>query len=150
MSALLTKLDVKADLVTLGSKLPAPLGKDFGEKGSARLQASGNQETISSRLQLPNAKYQAEIDITGDIPVIEGTNLVLGQGAFRVSPVVGHHALVRMSQFNLDDWIALINQDAPEETSVVSSMQTPEIPTPERINAQVKDLKLAGIDWKRC
>lgn len=40
-------------------------------KGQALLQASGNQEMVSARLQLPQAKYQAEIDLTPKVPALE-------------------------------------------------------------------------------
>lgn len=96
------QLDGKADLRGLESRYPFPLKKALKVKGQALLQASGNQEMVSARLQLPQAKYQAEIDLTPKVPVLKATNLVLGQGSFKISPVVGHHVQLRSQAFNLD------------------------------------------------
>ncbi len=79
------QLDVLAQLNRLASQYPYPLAKQVGESGQAKLQASGNQESISARLQIPNAKYQTEIDITGDVPVLTATHLMVGKGGFRIS-----------------------------------------------------------------
>ena len=70
-------------------------------KGTARLQASGNQETISARVRVPNAKYQAEIDIRKALPLLTSTNLVLGSGSFKVSPFSGHYAQIRLDHLDL-------------------------------------------------
>lgn len=59
------QLNLSAKLDRVASRYPYPLNKSVGESWNARLQASGNQESITARLQLPNAKYQTEIDITG-------------------------------------------------------------------------------------
>ncbi|EME3968008.1 TIGR02099 family protein [Vibrio fluvialis] len=144
------QIDAQANLKRVASRYPYPLSKAINTPGSARLQASGNQEAISARLQLPNAKYQAEIDITKKTPVLTATNLVLGQGSFKISPVVGHHAQVRTDKFNLDDWISVAS-DEPQTKSTkpaaLDSLNTPEIPLPQRVDLKVKELTLAGIEW---
>lgn len=118
-------------------------------KGQALLQASGNQEMVSARLQLPQAKYQAEIDLTPKVPVLKATNLVLGQGSFKISPVVGHHVQLRSQAFNLDDWLSILNEKpAPKSRkSKLASLNTPAFPMPERVDAAVKELTFAGLDW---
>ncbi|GIB08438.1 hypothetical protein VCSRO184_2972 [Vibrio cholerae] len=115
----------------------------------ALLQASGNQEMVSARLQLPQAKYQAEIDLTPKVPVLKATNLVLGQGSFKISPVVGHHVQLRSQAFNLDDWLSILNEKpAPKSRkSKLASLNTPAFPMPERVDAAVKELTFAGLDW---
>ncbi|MEF1215277.1 DUF3971 domain-containing protein, partial [Vibrio alginolyticus] len=71
------QLEVLAQLNRLASQYPYPLAKQIGESGQAKLQASGNQESISARLQIPNVKYQTEIDIAGDVPVLTATHLMV-------------------------------------------------------------------------
>ncbi|MFM2591026.1 YhdP family protein [Vibrio sp. TBV020] len=141
------QIDTIADLKLVSSNYPAPLGKKVGEKGKARLQASGNQESITARLQLPNAKYQTEIDIRPDVPVLTATNLVLGKGSFKISPITGHQAQVRLDNFNLDSWIELASKEQTNSSAVLAQMNTPQIPLPSRIDLDVKELTLASIGW---
>ncbi|CDT91921.1 YhdP family protein [Vibrio coralliirubri] len=141
------QLDLQSDLKYLASDYPYPLEKKSLESGSARLQASGNQETITARLQLPNTKYQAEIDITGEVPELTATNLVLGRGGYKISPVVGHHALIRTDKFNADDWLSVVMEPVKPSTAVLSQMNTPTIPAPSRITFESKELILGGISW---
>ncbi|WP_435329074.1 YhdP family protein [Vibrio hannami] len=142
------QIDTRANLEFLSSQYPNPLSKALGEKWTASMQASGNQESISARLQLPNAKYQTEIDITGNRPVLDATYLLLGKGSFKVSPVVGHQLMVRTDELNLDQWFSFLNQaNGVESSAVLSQMNTPELPSPERVNIAVDSLKLASIDW---
>ncbi|WP_375754169.1 YhdP family protein [Vibrio sp. HN007] len=142
------QIDTRANLEFVSSKYPQPLSKALGEKWTARMQASGNQENISARLQLPNAKYQTEIDITKNKPVLTATNLLLGRGSFKVSPVVGHHLTVRTDKLDWDQWLSMLQTASETESdAVLSQMNTPELPSPERINMSVDSLKLATIDW---
>ncbi|MEZ8948750.1 YhdP family protein [Vibrio sp. 10N.247.311.18] len=141
------QLDLQSDLKYLASDYPYPLAKKSLESGSARLQTSGNQETITARLQLPNTKYQAEIDITGDVPELTATNLVLGRGGYKISPVVGHHALIRTDKFNADDWLSVVMEPVKPSTAVLSQMNTPTIPAPSRITFESKELILGSISW---
>ncbi|MFB9215605.1 YhdP family protein [Vibrio sinaloensis] len=140
------QIDTSADLRMVKSHYPYPLNKDFKQSGKARLQASGNQESITARLQLPNLKYQTEIDIRPDIPVLKATNLVLGKGSFKISPVAGHHAQVRSAQFDLDRWIEFFTAPEPEPATL-SRAKSPQIPMPQRVDMTVKELTLAGIEW---
>ncbi|WP_394248702.1 YhdP family protein [Vibrio profundi] len=141
------QLDLNSDLKFIASKYPYPLAKASSESGSARLQASGNQESITARVQLPNTKYQTEIDITGEKPVLTATNLVLGRGGFKISPVAGHHALVRTDKFNVDDWSSFFTAPEKESKAVLSQMNTPDIPMPSRVTLQSKEVTLGGIQW---
>lgn len=144
------QIDAQANLNRVASRYPYPLNKAANTAGSARLQASGNQETITARLQLPNAKYQTEIDITHPTPVLTATNLVLGQGSFKISPVVGHHAQIRTDKLDLDQWLALLDEQPAASTNkpaVLATLNTPEIPMPQRVDLKVNELTLAGIEW---
>jgi len=141
------QIDGDANIQYVASQYPAPLTKLAGKKARAQLQASGNQETISGRLQLPGVKYQAEIDISGDKPVLEATNLVVGKGAFKVSPVVGHSASIRTKQFDLDEWLSLFLGPVTGPKPLVSELDMPELPMPTRVDLSTPTLVLGGIDW---
>ncbi len=141
------QIDTQADLRMVESQYPAPLNKELKQPGKVRLQASGNQESITARIQAPNLKYQAEIDIRPQVPVLTATNLVLGKGSFKISPITGHQAQVRADKFNLDQWIELLSAPQKPSTAVLSQMDTPEIPTAQRLGITANELKLASIDW---
>ncbi|CAH1536923.1 putative exported protein [Vibrio rotiferianus] len=141
------QVDVIAKLNQLASEYPYPLAKATGEAGTAKLQASGNQEVISARLQLPSAKYQTEIDITGNVPELTATNLVIGNGGFRMNPIVGHHASIRLDELSIDRWAELMHVPVSDQPSVISEMATPAIPKPTNIDLDVQTLQLAGIEF---
>lgn len=141
------QIEVDAKLNELHSDYPYPLNQEVGDGGYATLKASGDQEAITARLQLPNMKYQAEIDITQSVPVIEASNLVFGRGGFKISPVVGHHALIRAPKVDFDQWVDILNEPVGEQKAVVDSMEKPTMPLPERISVQVEELELATISW---
>ncbi len=141
------QLDLNANLATIASDYPYPLKKAYGEAGKARLQASGNQQAITARLQLPSVKYQTEIDITGDVPVLKATNLVLGKGGFKISPIVGHHFQVRSDKFNFDQWSELFKEPPSEKKALLDELNKPKLPLPKRVNVEAKELMLGGIEW---
>ena len=141
------QIDANADLKMVSSDYPYPLKKELNQTWKARMQASGNQESISARLQLPNLKYQTEIDIRPDTPVLKATNLVLGKGSFKISPISGHQAQVRLDKFNFDQWVDLISNSDSGGKTALDSMNTPEIPMPHRIDLDVEELTLGGIWW---
>ncbi len=144
------QVNAQANLDLVSSQYPTPLEKALGDKGQLLVQASGNQQNISARLQLPNVKYQAEIDISGSQPVFKATNLLFGQGAFKVSPVVGHDVTVRMPKFNLDDWLALREgKSTAGESTSLKKVNTLNIPDPQRITLVSDTLTLASLDWHK-
>ncbi|MCV5736179.1 hypothetical protein OFN56_30185, partial [Escherichia coli] len=96
---------------------------------------------------IPNAKYQTEIDISGDVPVLTATNLVLGKGGFKISPVVGHDASIRLDEVNLDKWATLLDTPESKAQSVLANMKTPAIPLPTRIEVETPNLLLGGIEF---
>jgi uncharacterized protein (TIGR02099 family) len=141
------QVDVLAQLNRVVSKYPYPLAKKAGESGLAKLQASGNQENISARLEIPNAKYQTEIDITGEVPLLTATNLMVGQGGFKTTPVIGHDASIRLDEIDVDKWLELLNVPSNSAPSVLSNMKTPTIPLPTRVDVEAQSLKLAKIEF---
>ncbi|WP_194438410.1 YhdP family protein [Vibrio fluminensis] len=141
------QIDASADMQMLASTYPYPLEWKVGKKGKAKLQASGNQETVTARLQLPDFKYQTEIDIRPQTPVLTATNLVLGKGSFKISPIVGHDLQIRAKQFDLDAWLSALTHPQTAQTSALANLNTPTIPTPERVSIDVDDLQLASMEW---
>ncbi|MDA0148582.1 YhdP family protein [Vibrio sp. LaRot3] len=141
------QVDASADLQMLASDYPYPLGKKAAMRSKASMQASGNQESITARLQLPDFKYQAEIDIGSDMPVIKATNLILGKGSYKISPIVGHQLRIRAKQFDLDAWLEALTPSNDVQTSALAKMNTPTMPKPQRVDINVDELKLASIDW---
>lgn len=142
------QIDTQANLDYVSSQYPRPLTKALGEKSRFSMQASGNQESVSARVQLPNVKYQAEIDISGRTPVLDATNLLVGTGGFKVSPVVGHDITIRTPSFNLDDWLAIVNEPYDQATpSHISTMNTPTIPAPQRVSMVADTVTFATIEW---
>ncbi len=141
------QVDAQVETQFVSSQYPEPLGKALGEKSTVRLQASGNQETISTRLQLPEFKYQAEIDIRKEKPRFNASHFVVGRGAFRTSPIVGHSAIVRREQFDLDQWLELFLGPVTGPKPLVSELDLPKIPFPESIKIESNNLTFAGVEW---
>ncbi len=142
------QIDTQANLELVSSQYPAPLEKALGDKSKLQIQASGNRQNLSARLQLPNVKYQAEIDISDSQPVLTATRLLFGKGAFKVAPIVGHEVNVRMPEFNLDEWLSFREQQHTgiDHTSS-DSIHSPEIPKPQKITIATDTLTLASLDW---
>ncbi|CAM3719866.1 hypothetical protein VA7868_01868 [Vibrio aerogenes CECT 7868] len=152
------QMNLDADLKAVSSQYPYPLNKPAGKAGKAILQVSGNQETISARVQVPGGKFQTEIDITQAKPVLDATYWLIGNGSFKVSPVVGNSVLVRTDRFNFDQWLELTSAEKPaserpssEKTSAdnppASSSAMPDIPVPDHVDWKVKELTLATLEW---
>nr|WP_319555276.1 YhdP family protein [uncultured Vibrio sp.] len=141
------QVDVLAQLNRVVSEYPYPLNKKVGESGQAKLQASGNQENISARLEIPNAKYQTEIDITGELPQLTATNLMIGQGGFKASPIAGHDASIRVDELDVDNWLELLNVPSSSTPSVLSNMKTPTIPLPTRVDIEAQSLTLGELEF---
>lgn len=141
------QIDASADLQMLASAYPYPLNHSMGQAGKAKLQASGNQETVSARLQLDDFKYQTEIDLRPDVPVLDATNIVVGKGSFKISPIVGHDLQVRTDKFDMDAWIEMFTASEQQTSSVLSELNTPKIPMPQRVDINSDELKLAGMEW---
>ncbi len=142
------QVDLQSKLNYLASNYPKPLNKKMQTPGQGRLQVSGNQQNITARLQLPQAKFQTEIDISGKTPVLTATNLVLGNGGFKISPVVGHHALIRTDDLNLDKWFALLQPEMAQTTQGQSgdnNLHGIQYPLPTRVNLEGKTVTVGGV-----
>lgn len=141
------QIALDADLTAISSHYPAPLQKDLDLAATMQLKASGNQDSISARIQLPQVKYQALIDITSDQPQLTASNLVLGTGNFK-SELKDHQASLMMKQFDADSWITLINQPLSTQPPVsTTTLSVFDIPFPTKIDIQVDQLTLATMKF---
>jgi len=143
---------LNAKLKEISSHYPYPLNKVIGQTSNANVQLSGNSESISARIELPDVKYQALIDVQSRIPMITASNLVLGRGSYKVTPFKGNYLAVRLDKFNLDHWISFLEEKkAPSQVKVhvhkAMSHSFPEIPVPEHVILNVNELTLASLHW---
>ena len=143
------QIGVNASLNEMASALPYPLALEKGTSNKASLQVSGNSEKLSGRLTLPNAKYQAEININEEVPVIAASHVVVGRGNFKVSPIVGQSASINTPSLDADAWLSepILNDDKSVKKGKATVSHFPTIPVPTRIDANVKSLRLATLDW---
>jgi uncharacterized protein (TIGR02099 family) len=144
------QIDLEGDLTRIRSDYPYPLAKHVGDLGDFSLQASGNQKVIFARAQLPNVKYQAEIDISKATPVLNATNLVIGKGSFKPSPIVGHQLAIRSDQYNLDDWLGIVfSQPATtnQGKSTRAAASFPVIPAPTSVQIEANALTAGALTW---
>ncbi|MDC0611782.1 YhdP family protein [Vibrio sp.] len=142
---------LNSQLKNILSEYPYPLNKSKGRTDTLKVQVSGNGESVNARAQVSNAKYQALIDISRKQPIIKSSNLVLGKGSFKVIPFSGHYAAVRLDHFDLDNWIPYFQtmDDSKVRSTTGKSGKSPmiDIPSPESVNLNVKELKVATLDW---
>ncbi|HBV77205.1 Possible exported protein [Vibrio casei] len=171
------QIDGGSDLEYLTSNYPEPLGKALGIKVKARLQAAGNQQVLNARVTLPEVKYQADIDIRPSTPVLTATNLVVGRGDFKVSPIGGHFVSVNRHKFNADNWLDFILDEtrlvkvegvdndpkvvklvphtdgikvtAVDNKTTRSGIHFPAIPMPEVVDVNTQTLTLGELDWHK-
>lgn len=143
------QIGMDAALNDIQSTLPYPLALEKGSTDKAVLQVSGNAERLSGRLIFPDAKYQAEISIDKETPVIDASHLIVGRGNFKVSPIVGHSASLNTKNLDADAWIEepIQSKEKPSSGSKSKASSFPVIPMPTRIDTDIKSLRLASIDW---
>ncbi|MGX9419425.1 YhdP family protein [Vibrio sp. WJH972] len=144
------QVDLEGDLTRVRSRYPYPLNKHVGDLGSISVQASGNQQTISARAQLPNAKYQVEIDISEKRPILTATNLVIGDGSFKPSPISGHQVAIRTDKYNMDDWIPIVFSKQAQVASTDGDTEAslfPVIPDPTLIQIEANELTAGTLEW---
>ncbi|GEM75957.1 DUF3971 domain-containing protein [Vibrio sagamiensis NBRC 104589] len=144
------QVDLIAQLDRLASQYPYPLTKPTGTAGQAKLKASGDQASITAQLQLPEAKYQAEIDISHEAPVLNATNLVIGQGGFKVNPMTGHSVSVNLDKLDFNKWQPFLQDitsvTKAEKVDVKAEPSPLIIPLPTQFSMDVDVLRLGEIE----
>ncbi|MGF1685813.1 TIGR02099 family protein [Photobacterium japonica] len=146
---------VKADapLTHIRSQLPYPLTVTTPTTQQAlRLAVTGNANTLTSTLTAPDATYQAQFNLIPEKLVIESSELTVGNAKRHALQRGVHGVDIDGVQVDADRWISLVGeiQDKMAATShrdTASAM--PDIPLPNRVQAKVKQLTLAGLDWHK-
>ncbi|MEJ2763900.1 YhdP family protein [Photobacterium sp. MCCC 1A19761] len=138
------QVKAKADLNDVHSELPYPLTLVRGNQQSATLTARGNAERLEATLHVPEAAYRTRIAL-GSPLVITASQLAVGDGKLRALQPGKHRVDLAGRSLDGDRWIALSEEIAEREGEGESGM--PAIPLPTEVNAQLKKLKLATLNW---
>ncbi|MGF1758508.1 TIGR02099 family protein [Photobacterium sagamiensis] len=143
---------LKAALGQINSQLPYPLRHPLSPSSTqfATVNASGNAELLSGNIIVPDGNYQAQINLQPERLVIQSSLLNIGESALRKQPLKGHGIRINSNKFDGDKWIDVVNEvrDSEREAAAKGKVSAfPELPIPTRINAQIKKLKLATLDW---
>ncbi|GAL06401.1 possible exported protein [Photobacterium aphoticum] len=152
------QVDVTAPLKQISSQLPYPLAIVPNTDKALQLAVKGNQHALTSTLIAPDATYQAEFNLIPDRLVIESSELTVGKAKRHALQRGVHGVDVDTTKVDGDRWISLIGEihdkiAATDASSAGTSSGTtsamPEIPLPNRVQAKVKQLTLAGLDWNK-
>ena len=143
-------VDLQAELTAVNSQLPYPLGISAGTEHRARVTAAGNAESLTGKITVPDARYQATINLLADRLKIEASELVVGKGKLRALSRGNHSLHINSEQIDADRWIALAGEIDEKATAMAQAGQStamPELPLPTRVNSRIKKLKLATLNW---
>ena len=136
------QLGVDVDITPLQSQLPAPLHKPRWQKGQAHIEATGNREGLTGRVQLPQVNYQARINTQGATPEFVSSQWQVGDKQPPLLATRGHRFDLALEHLDLAAWHAVwkhARQAWPD-----GQRQYPKFPLPHRVNAKVDKLS-AGI-----
>lgn len=132
-------VQLDADLKTLAVNLPAPLGKTNNTRAKGQMKASGDAQSILAQVELPNLKYQAEIDIRNTTPEVTKSRWIVGDGELSLQPLAGNAFSIDVPQLDVMAW-----QSVMARLSEVESKESTELPfilhAPTRINAKAGKL----------
>lgn len=146
------QVGIEAALADAVSSLPYPLALKSGSPDAFKLDVAGNGQALVGKAILPDVLYQAKINLTGEKLNIDASQMAVGSTALR-SLKHGEHGLdIVADKVDGDRWADLISavHDNVEAEAVSGSASVkPDIPTPSRIGAKVRQLKLASLDWNR-
>ncbi|MDD1782214.1 TIGR02099 family protein [Enterovibrio sp. ZSDZ35] len=134
------KLD--ADLANMRVHLPAPLDNLVLQKSKGTLRASGNGERLVGQVTLPNVKYQADVDIQGELPEVLRSRLVVGEGELSLHPLLGNAVSIDVSTLDMAAWKGVIDR-LLEADSKHDKPFPVIVPEPSRVNVKAKKM-LAG------
>ncbi|UTV28036.1 YhdP family protein [Photobacterium atrarenae] len=138
------QVKAKADLNDVHSELPYPLALVRGNRQSATLSARGNAEQLEATLRVPKAAYRTRIELGAPLS-ITASHLSVGAGQLRGLQAGKHRVDWVSRSLDADRWIALGEEIAARESEGDSGM--PALPLPTEVNAQLKKLKLATLNW---
>ena len=103
-------IHLETDLLNLNIDVPPPLKKPARVPGKGYLKASGDAEQVIAQLELPKMKYQADINIRGDLPEVERSLAVIGEGALSLHPLFGNVINITYPELDLKAWSRVIDR----------------------------------------
>ncbi|QUJ67130.1 TIGR02099 family protein [Photobacterium sp. GJ3] len=135
---------IQAPLARIRSQLPYPLAVLPGSGTHAVLTAAGNTTRLEASLTVPDAQYQAELQLEPKLRIAR-SELSVGRAERRRLPAKGHGVRIQAPMLDIDAWDRLVQQMFQQ----ASDQSDPLIqwPLPTRVNARVQQLKLAGLNW---
>ncbi|NUY57289.1 TIGR02099 family protein [Salinivibrio sp. EAGSL] len=137
------QLGIDVDTTPLQSTLPAPLHKPRWQKGQAHIEASGNREGLTGRVQLPNVNYQARINTQGATPEFVSSQWQVGDKQPTLLATRGHRFDLALARLDVDAWHAVwkhVRQAWPDRQH-----QYPGLPIPQRVNVKVDQLSAGKL-----
>ncbi|PMN68644.1 YhdP family protein [Enterovibrio norvegicus] len=124
-----------ADLMAMSIDLPAPLTKSSFIKSHGYLKASGDAQRLVGQVELPNVKYQADVDISGDIPKVTRSRMVIGEGELALKPQAGNAISVDVPSIDVNAWRSVFSRYEDKNKGKDNSLPV-DLPAPSRINVK--------------
>lgn len=141
-------VDLKADLTNLNIDFPAPFTKPLLKKSEGHLKASGDAERLLAQIELPNWKYQAEVDITKALPDVTRSQMVIGKGELSLNPLLGNAINIRTPTLDVVAWkkawdqYQLANKDNHEGLPFTLHL-------PSRVNVKVNKVLTGDMTFNK-
>ena len=146
------QVGIQAALKDAVSTLPYPLALAAGSPDTFKLDVTGNGQSLVGKATLPGVAYQAKIDLTGEKLNIDASQMAIGKTALHRLKAGEHGLDIVADKVDGDSWVDLISavHDKVEADAASDSASVkPDIPVPTRIEANVRQIKLASLDWNR-
>lgn len=146
------QVGIEAALADAVSSLPYPLALSAGSPEAFKLDVTGNGQALVGKARLPGVLYQAKLNLTGEKLNIDASQMAIGGTALHPLKNGEHGLDIVADKVDGDSWVDLISavHDKVEaEAASGSASVKPDIPVPSRIEAKVRQLKLAALDWNR-
>ncbi|MBP2700522.1 YhdP family protein [Photobacterium lucens] len=136
-------------LAHIKSDLPYPLHHQpkLNQSQFMTVNVDGDAQGLNGLLQLPDAAYQAHINLINGTPQLASSDLMIGKKDLKSALGIGHVVSVDTNTFDIDPWITLAStwqQSSANNTSVSHDFTWP---IPNKITAKVKQLTLGGLVW---
>ncbi|WP_299019216.1 YhdP family protein [uncultured Photobacterium sp.] len=143
-------VELTADLSAVDSQLPYPLQMPLGTQAQARVNATGNAESLTGKVVVPDATYQAIINLVPERLEIDASELLVGSGKPRTLSRDSHVLRINTAALDADRWLDLageINEKATQMANSGKPAVMPALPLPTRVNGQIETLQLASLSW---
>ena len=147
------QVGIQAALKEAVSTLPYPLALNAGSPDIFKLDVTGDGQSLVGKANLPGVAYQAKINLTGDKLNIDASQMAIGKTALHPLKHGEHGLDIVAEKVDGDRWVDLISAVHDKVEADAASGGTsvkPDIPVPSRIEANVRQIKLASLDWNRA